>query len=615
MQRPIRKLCLTALLPIPLLLTATVLAVACGDSSDTGSPSTTEAGDVASSGNSQTDPQTRAPSTDGPIFVDRAVASGVDFVHFNGMSGEFYIPEVTGAGVGMLDYDDDGDLDLYLVQGRMLGPGKTPEDVLYPWPGEGPLIDRLYRNDLQVDPDGSRELRFTDVTRESGLVSDGYGMGVITGDYDNDGRIDLYVTNLEGNHLFRNRGDGTFEDVTAEAGVDDRRWSVPAVFFDYDRDGWLDLFIGNYLDFTYDNHKTCLTVTGARDYCGPSAYRGQPDRLLHNEGDGTFRDVTRESGLHAAYGPALGAVAADLNGDGWLDLYVANDGRPNQMWLNQGDGTFQDTSLMGGSAVNAEGFPEASMGVDAADFDGDGDVDLFMAHIAGETNTLYRNDGTALFEDTSILSGLGPMSKWATAFGAGSLDYDNDGWLDVLTVNGAVRTIEEQARQQIPYPLRQPNQLFRNRREGRFEEVSEQAGEALAVSEVSRGAAFGDVDNDGDTDALILNSHGPTQLLINQVGQAQPWLGLRLVTGSPPRDALGARVGLFRSGRPVLWRRARTDASFASANDPRVLFGLDEAPEVEKVQVQWPGGRTEEWIDLAVDRYTTLVEGSGREVP
>jgi len=549
-----------------------------------------------------------------PFFEDRAQATGLGFVHFNGMSGELYIPEVTGTGVGMLDYDNDGDLDLYLVQGRMLGPGKTPEDVLVPWIGEGPLIDRLYRNDLTVAPDGTRTLRFTDVTVASGLVSDGYGMGVITGDYDNDGWIDLYVTNLEGNRLFRNRGDGTFENTTEKAGVDDPRWSVPAVFFDYDRDGWLDLFVGNYLDFTYDNHKTCLTVTGARDYCGPSAYRGEPDRLFHNQGDGTFRDVTRESGLHTAYGPALGAVSADLNGDGRPDLYVANDGRPNQMWIQRDDGTFEDASLMGGSAVNAEGFPEASMGIDAADFDGDGDVDLFMAHIAGETNTLYRNDGSGLFEDVSIHSGLGPASKWATGFGAGSLDYDNDGWLDVLTVNGAVRTIEEQARQQIPYPLRQPNQLFRNLGQGRFEEVSELAGESLAASEVSRGAAFGDVDNDGDTDVLVLNSNGPTQLLINQVGQDRAWIGLRLVTGDPLRDALGARVGAFPAGRPPLWRRVRTDASFASANDPRVLVGLDGTPEVDRIQVRWPGGRLEEWTGVPAGRYTTLREGDGREL-
>ena len=602
-----------------MLLTSSLLTAGCGGSAPS-SPPDGEDGSLPDTPHGQTpaDASASGPSSAqevaGPVFEDQALETGVDFVHFNGMSGEFYIPEVTGAGVGMLDYDRDGDMDLYLVQGRMLGPGKTPEDVLEPWPGKGPLVDRLYRNDLEVRPDGSRSLRFTDVTEEIGLVSDGYGMGVVTGDFDNDGWIDLYVTNLEGNHLFRNRGDGTFEDVTDRAGVQDTRWSVPAVFFDYDRDGWLDLFVGNYLDFTYDNHKTCLTVTGARDYCGPSAYRGEPDRLLHNRGDGTFEDVTRESGLHTAYGPALGAVAADLDGDGRGDLYVANDGKPNQMWMQRSDETFEDRSLMGGSAVNAEGFPEASMGVDAADFDGDGDLDLFMAHIAGETNTLYRNDGTGLFEDSSIPSGLGPASKWATAFGAGALDYDNDGWLDVLTVNGAVRTIEEQARRKIPYPLRQPNQLFRNLGQGRFRDVSEQAGEALAVSEVSRGAAFGDVDNDGDTDVLVLNSNGPTQLLINRVGRDRSWLGLRLVTGDPPRDALGARVGLFRPDRPPLWRRVRTDASFASANDPRVLFGLGDGDRVERIRVQWPQGRVEEWLDVPVGRYSTLTEGSGREV-
>ena len=580
-----------------------LLATACGG------------GDEAVDGAIDAPPAAGAEADDARVpFVDRAAETGLDFVHFNGMSGRFYITEVTAGGVGMLDYDGDGDLDLYLPQGALLGPGVTMADVSFPATDGKPLIDRLYRNDLATGADGRPILRFTDVTEESGLAASGYGMGVASGDYDDDGDVDLYVTNLGPNQLWQNQGDGTFRDVTAEAGADDPRWSVPASFFDYDRDGRLDLWIGNYLDFTYENHKTCLSVTGAQDYCGPAAYRPQPDRLLHNEGGGRFRDVTREAGVHTAYGPALGTVAADLDDDGWLDMYVTNDGQPNQMWLNRHDGTFTDESLMGGTAVNAEGVPEASMGVLAVDFTGDGRDDLFMTHITGETNTFYENLGGGLFRDASITTGLAAPSKKATGFGTAAVDYDNDGWVDIVAVNGAVRTIEEQARRQVPYPLAQPDQLFRNVGDGRFEDLSERAGEAFAVERVSRGLAAGDVDNDGDVDLLILDSNAPARLLINQVGQDRPWIGLRLLEATGTRDALGAEAGLFRAGAPPLWRRVATDGSFASAHDPRVLFGLGTETAVERLEVRWPSGRVEEFPPPPVGRYTTLTEGTGEAV-
>lgn len=539
-------------------------------------------------------------------FVDRTAEVGLDFVHFNGMTGRFYIVEVTASGCGMMDVDGDGDLDLYLPQGRLLEPGAGRQDATVPVP-EGPLTDRLYRNDLTADGN----LSFTDVTAESGIVGDGFGMGVAAGDYDHDGDVDLYVSNLESNRLWRNGGDGTFTDVTAGAGADDERWSVPASFFDLDRDGRLDLFVGNYLDFSLETHRTCLSVTGAPDYCGPSAYRPVPDRLLANRGDGTFEDVTRRAGLHRAYGPALGSVTADFDGDGWIDLYVANDGEDNQMWMNRGDGTFEDRSVLAGTAVNAEGVPEGSMGVVAADFDGDGADDLFMTHITGETNTLYQNQGDALFRDASIASGLGAPSKMATGFGTAAVDVDNDGRLDVVAVNGAVRTLEDQARRGVAYPLAQRNQIFRNLGGGRFEDVSDAAGAPFAVEEVSRGLAYGDVDNDGDTDLLILNSNGPARLLINRIGQDRPWIGLRLLEATGTRDALGARAVLRRSGAPDLGRRVAADGSFASANDPRILFGLGDAPEADGLDVYWPSGRRESFPAPPVGRYTTLVEGHG----
>ena len=548
----------------------------------------------------------------GAWFTDGAAAAGLDFVHFNGMSGEYYSAEIMGPGGALLDFDNDGDLDVYLVQGRMLGPGKTLDDALFgPPSGASPPGDRLYRNDLQVHADGTRTLRFTDVTEGSGLGRHSYGMGVATGDVDNDGWVDIYRTGIGANHLFRNDGDGTFTDVTARTGTDDPRWSVSASFVDYDRDGWLDLYVGNYVDPRLDDRIECFNRTGEKDYCGPKRYTPAPDRLLRNRGDGTFADVTAEALQGSEYGPALGVVAADLNGDGWQDLYVANDGEPNQFWLNQRNGAFANDAWLAGVAVNRDGNAEGSMGVDAGDFDADGDDDLFMTHIATETNTLYMNDGSGLFEDRTARVGLGPPSLPFTGFGTAWFDVDNDGWLDLLVANGEIRTQEALVRVDDPFPLHQRNQLFRNLGNGRFEEIGAQAGSPFRISEVSRGAAFGDVDNDGDTDVLLTNNNGPVRLLINDVGHRKQWVGLRLV-GAGGRDMLGARVGVFRDGGSVLWRRARADGSYVSANDPRVLVGLGEAAAIDRVRVVWPGGGVEEWADVGVNRWTTLLEGAGR---
>jgi len=562
-----------------------------------------------------------AVATSVPPFLDATEATGLDFVHFNGMTGEYFFPEIMGSGGALLDYDGDGDLDLYLVQGRLFRPDGSLEDALLPPRHPTPLTDRLYRNDLTVLPDGGRRLRFTDVTGASGLAgpdgADGFGMGVAVGDYDNDGDPDLYVTNHGPNQLWRNDGDGTFTDVTETAGTWDPRWSVPAAFVDYDRDGRLDLFVGNYVDAQVGNHKLCHTAAALPTYCSPSLFAPLPDRLYRNLGDGTFRDVTAAVGLDQAYGPALGTVAADFDGDGWLDLYVANDGQPNQLWINRRGEGFRDDALLSGSGVDAEGKPQASMGVDAADFDGDGDLDLFMTHLDRETNTLYVNDGTGLFVDRTVQMGLAQPSKRFTGFGTSWFDYDNDGDLDLLVVNGEVDVIDGQYRAGETVPYAQPNQLFENVGDGRYREVTPEAGAPFEISEVSRGALFGDLDNDGDLDVVVTNNAGPARVLLNQVGQDRPWLGLRLLTGDPGRDALGARVELVRKGAPTLVRRVRTDGSYASANDPRVLFGLGDESSlrehpIETVRVHWPGGRAEELRDLEPGRYNLLREGAGR---
>jgi hypothetical protein len=386
--------------------------------------------------------------------------------------------------------------------------------------------------------------------------------------------------------------------VTAKAGVDDPRWSTCAAFVDYDRDGDLDLFVSNYVDFEAAPTRECYNNSSARDFCGPDAYNPVPDRLFRNRGDGTFEDVTLAAGVNKEFGAGFGVVAADYNLDGWIDIYVANDGDPNQLWLNDG------------AAINSEGSAEASMGVDADDFDEDGDDDIFITHIMEETNTLYVNDGTGLFEDRTGAAGLATISLGKTGFGTGWFDFDNDGWLDLLVLNGAVRALAERVRAGDPYPLGQPNHLLRNKGNGKFEVASDRAGDTFPLIEVSRGAAFGDVDNDGDTDVLVAHNNGPSRLLINQIGNRNHWIGLRLVVKEVERDAIGAKVQVILADGTSRWRRVRTDGSFCSSRDPRVLVGLGAATEIKEVRVLWPDGRRETWSNPPVDRYTTLREGT-----
>ncbi len=549
-----------------------------------------------------------APPAAPAVFVERARELGIGFEHFNGRSGERYMVEVLGAGAALLDYDGDGDLDLFLVQGGMLGPGKTPADALAP-PARGnlPLRDRLYRNDLTALADGRLEPRFVEVTAAAGLDSVGYGMGAATGDYDNDGAVDLYVTRFGANQLWRNRGDGTFEDVTDRAGAGDERFSAPATFFDYDGDGWLDLFVGNYVDFTFDSHRICYSPASAPDYCGPSSYQAVPDKLLRNRGDGTFEDVTIASGVAVADGPALGVVAADLTRDGRPDLLVANDGQPNQLWVNLGDGRFADEAALAGCAVSGAGAAEAGMGVDAGDFDADGDEDLFVTHLVAETHALFVNQGDGTFADGRVSARLGAPSFPHTGFGTLWFDYDNDGWLDLLVANGAIKDIPALVERGDPYPLHEIDQLFRNRGDGTFEETTGQAGEALTLSEVGRGAAFGDLDQDGDTDVIVTNNSGPARLLENRIGNRLPWLALSL-RAAGGGDALQAQVRVHRARGPVLLRRVHTDGSYLSASDPRLLVGLGEGGDSSPlaVEIRWPDGRKERWRRIAAGSYAVL---------
>jgi hypothetical protein len=540
---------------------------------------------------------------DGTWFADATAASGLAFTHHNGRTGQFYYPEVISPGVALFDADGDGDLDVLLIQSDDFD-SRTAA-------GSAPRGNRFLRNDLRVSADGARHLSFSDATSASGLAPSGYGMGVAAGDIDNDGCVDLVTTSLDGTRLFRNDCRGRFTDVSPQSGLAHTGWSVSASFVDVDRDGWLDLFVGHYLTWDPSLNTPCYGTSGRRVYCAPQVYRAQQSHLYRNNRDGSFADVTDAAGMATQFGPALGVSTADFNGDGWIDIYVANDREENQLWINRRNGTFENLGLLSGTALGPFGQAKSGMGVDAGDFDNDGDEDIVVTNLTGEGHDLYVNDGTGTFVNAGAVAGVSHRSLPYTGFGAGWLDLDNDGWLDLLTVNGAVQIPEAPGTDGALAPLGQAKQLFRNLGDGRLQDVTGAGGPALLrTTDASRGAAFGDIDNDGDTDVVVANNGGPAQLLLNSIGQRQHWVGLVLKTARGS-DALGARVAVTAAAGRTRWRRARSDGSYASANDPRVLVGVGSTTSPVAVRVIWPGGRVEE-ARVEVDRYTTLIEGRGR---
>jgi hypothetical protein len=516
--------------------------------------------------------------------------TGLHFTHRSGASGKFYMTEIMGAGVALFDYDNDGDLDVLFVQSA----------------GES----RLFRNELV--PSG--KLSFTDVTAQSGITFRGYGMGAATGDYNNDGFEDLLITGYNSRALYRNNGNGTFTaiDFPRADGV----WSTSASFFDYDRDGKLDLIILSYVSFSEAGNKACSAPTGEPDYCTPRAYAPVAARLYHNDGGDKFTDVTEAAGIDRALGPGLGVAAADLNDDGWPDLFVANDTAQNHVWINQRNGTFKEAGLEAGAAYSEDGLAKAGMGVAVGDADGDGKEDLFVVNLMREGATLYRKEGVSpqglpLFQDVTRKSGLYTITFPYTGFGTGWFDFDNDGLLDLFIANGAVTLREEQRGQ--PAPFREQNLLIRNLGGGKFTNVTAQGGEVLQLAEITRGAAFGDIDNDGDIDVVISNNNGPGRLLLNDAAGNAGWLELRLEgNGKVNRDALGARVTLYREGVPSLVRHVHTDSSYCSASDRRVHFGLNGKTAIRAIEVAWPDGSKEQWEAAAANRVINLVQGTGR---
>jgi len=537
-------------------------------------------------------------------FSDVTVAVGLKHAHFSGMTGERYIVEVMGPGAGMADLDGDGDLDLLVRQGRLLQDGTTLEDALaLPADGWQPG-ETVLRSDWVA---GNPGLRL--VNRQIGLSLSDYGFGVATGDFDRDGYEDLYLTALGPNRLLRGLGDLTFDEVTAAAGVGDSRVGTAATFFDYDRDGWLDLYVGNYVNFSLATHKDCFGTNTAVDYCGPSSYEPEPDRLFRNRGDGTFEDVSAAAGPGLVHGAGLGVVARDFDRDGWLDLYIANDGEDNLLWRNLGDGRFDETALQAGTAVNGRGQKEGSMGIAAADLDGDLDIDLFVTHIAEETNTLYLNDGAGSFLDSTDASGLAVASRGRTGFGVGPIDIDNDGLLDLALVNGAVRAVPGQP---DPLPLRQHDQLFLNLGNARFEEISDRAPSLSEPFEVGRALVLGDLNSDGAVDLLVTNNSAQARLLLNDGARGAHWLGVRFHDFDGGLNGHGGRAVLAAGTRRLL-RYASPDGSYLSASDPRAHFGLGEQASVDRLDVTWPNGLRSRYLTPPSDRYLTVSPPRGVE--
>ncbi len=515
---------------------------------------------------------------------------------FGGRNTNKYLLETTGCGTAFLDYDGDGRLDVFLVNGTTLE--GFPK-------GEEPR-GHLYRNK------GDRT--FEDVTVKAGLVQTGWGQGVCVGDYDNDGRPDLFVSHFGQNRLYRNQGDGTFEDVTAKAGLMETRtrWGTGCAFLDYDRDGRLDLFVANYIDL--DLATTATPDTGLCRYkgvpvaCGPPGLRGGKNVLYHNKGDGTFEDVSDKAGITKTTGTyALGVSTFDFDDDGWVDLYVANDSSPAVLYRNNRNGTFTDAAVTAGCAYSQDGKPQAGMGVAIGDYDRNGTMDIFKTNFAGDTSTLYANSGDGFCEDRTFASGIGTNTRWL-GWGAGFVDLDNDGWLDVFLVNGHVYPEVAQLKTEAGYQQRKV--VYRNLGNGRLEDVTERLGPPATEPRAGRGAAFGDFDDDGSVDVVVNNVNDTPDLYRTVPLNGNHWLTVRLQGTVSNRSAIGARVRCL-AGATRQTQEVRGGGSYASQNDLRVHFGLGPVTRVDRLEVRWPNGLLEEWRDLAVDRVLTLTEGTG----
>ncbi len=512
-----------------------------------------------------------------------------------------YLLETTGCGVAWFDYDNDGWLDLFFVNGTRLG--GFPK-------GQEP-INRLYRN--------NRDGTFTDVTVRSGLTRSGWGQAVCVGDYDNDGFDDLFISYYGRNALYKNNGDGTFTDVSEKAGVAGAkiRWGSGAAFVDYDKDGDLDLFVANYIDLDLKTAPTpetgpCL-YKGVMVACGPPGLEGGKNILYRNNGDGTFTDVSDKAGILKTYGTyGLGVAAADFDNDGWPDIYVANDSAPAALYHNNKDGTFTDIGVEAGAAYSSDGKPQAGMGVGVADYDGDGLLDIFKTNFSGDTSTLYRNLGVKSaglsFDDVTFTAGIGVNTRFL-GWGCGFVDFDNDGWLDILLVNGHVYPEVEKLTTEAGYPQRKV--LYQNQRDGSFKDITEKIGGPLVEPTASRGCAFGDFDNDGDIDVVINPVNDFPVLLRTDSATNNNWISIKLIGVKSNRDGVGARIRVVADGRAQIGE-VRSGGSYYSQNDLRIHFGLGKATKAQAIEVRWPSGAVDTLNDVAARQVVYIKEGAGQ---
>ncbi len=544
-----------------------------------------------------------APASIGASFIDVAREAGLNTkTIFGGEHKNKYLLETTGCGAAFYDYDNDGWLDIFLVNGwRLEG-----------FPAGSEPTSHLFKN--------NRDGTFTDVTAKAGLIHNGWGQGVCVGDYDNDGWDDLFVSYFGKNVLYHNNGDGTFTDVTDKAGVggNGKRWNTGCAFVDYDRDGHLDLFVANYIDL--DLATAPLPESGPCLYkgvvvaCGPPGLKGGKNLLFHNNGDGTFKDVSESSGILNTIGTfGLGVLTADFDNDGWPDIYVANDSEPSALYMNKKNGKFQDVAVDAGCALSADGKPQAGMGVSAADYDLDGNLDIVKTNFAGDTPSLYHNLGGGNFEDATFAAGLGLHTQYL-GWGCGFLDFDNDGWPDILICDGHVYPEVEQLKTEAGYAQRKL--LYRNLRNGRFEEVTDQGGPGITTPAAARGCAFGDFDNDGDIDVLVNTVNGLPQLLRCDSTSGHNWIKVKLTGVKSNRSGIGARLictttvpGKSKPHRQI--DEVRSGGSYMSQGDLRVHFGLGKAERVDQLEIRWPSGEIDMVKDVAANQLLFVKEGSG----
>jgi len=529
----------------------------------------------------------------GPIqFTDVTAQAGIHFKHNNGAFGKKYLPETMGSGVCFLDYDNDGWQDILFVNSM-------------DWPGHktGKSFPALYHN----NKDGT----FTDVTREAGLDVEMYGLGCAAADYDNDGYVDIYITCVGSNHLFRNLGNGKFVDVTQKAGVADPGFSSSAVWFDYDNDGKLDLFVAHYVDWSITKDRYCTLDNKNKSYCTPQTYKGESSTLFHNKGDGTFENVTRRAGLYDPMSKSLGVALLDYDNDGWLDLFVANDTEPNKLYHNNHNGTFNDVAVGAGIAFSEAGTVRGGMGTDAADYDNSGRQSLIIGNFTNEGMALYHNDGSGLFSDQAPASTIARVSIQSLTFGAFFFDYDLDGLLDIFAANGHVSDDISVVQPTVKYA--QAPLLFRNSGNGKFEDVTAQLGAALQKPVVGRGAAYGDFDNDGDLDLVITANNGPARLLRNENANQNDLLRVKAVGTRSNRDAIGAKVTLTTAQGLGLMRMVKTGSSYLSQSEMPLTFGLGKSGTGKPVslEIAWPSGQKDRIPGIQPNQFITVQEGKG----